>query len=93
MSLWTVELNRRAGKDFRELDFNGKESARDIMAELEEEGPAIHGAIEMRANPNTWQICLNNQSLQQRTLPDDLPGFPAEEGNSGYPHAAPAHRV
>ena len=43
MSLWTVELNRRASKDFRELDFNGKESARDIMAELEEEGPAEEG--------------------------------------------------
>jgi hypothetical protein len=43
LSLWTVELNRRASKDFRELDFNGKESARDIMAELEEEGPAEEG--------------------------------------------------
>jgi mRNA-degrading endonuclease RelE of RelBE toxin-antitoxin system len=61
LSLWTVELNRRASKDFRELDFNGKESARDMMAELEEEGPAIHGAIEMRANPDTWRVRFNNE--------------------------------
>jgi mRNA-degrading endonuclease RelE of RelBE toxin-antitoxin system len=58
LSLWTVELNRRASKDFRELDFNGKESA---QAELEEEGPTVHGAIEMRANPNTWRVRFNNE--------------------------------
>ncbi|MCE0499497.1 MAG: hypothetical protein LV481_16270 [Methylacidiphilales bacterium] len=31
------------------------------MAELEEEGPALHGAIEMRANPDTCRVRFNNE--------------------------------
>lgn len=61
MTSWTVEVKEQAYKDFRKLEDGAREAVLDLIEELETEGPAVYGAIEMRANPDTWRVRFYNE--------------------------------
>ena len=52
---WTVNYHRAALEDFDKLAKAQKAEVLALVEELEEEGPAIHGAIELRSNPDNWR--------------------------------------
>ena len=53
---WTVNYHRAALEDFDKLAKAQKAEVLALVEELEEEGPAIHGAIELRSNPDNWRV-------------------------------------
>jgi mRNA-degrading endonuclease RelE of RelBE toxin-antitoxin system len=55
---WAVTLKESARRELRQLDKELREDALSIFLELTEQGPAIHGAIELRNNPDVWRVRL-----------------------------------
>jgi len=56
VSLWKTELSPAAQRDYRKLDRQLKQEALQRIEDLTIDGPALPGAIEMRANPDTWRV-------------------------------------
>ena len=52
---WKVELTSRALRQYRKFDDEARSAARGLFDELESEGPAVFGAVIIRAHRNTWR--------------------------------------
>jgi mRNA-degrading endonuclease RelE of RelBE toxin-antitoxin system len=57
---WTVEITPTARRQYRQLEDGPKSEARDLLEDLEAEGPDSIPAIELRRNPNVWRIRFHN---------------------------------
>lgn len=57
---WAVKFNRKSNNDFEALTKAQKLEILALIEELQEDGPAIAGAIQLRSNQNTWAVRFDN---------------------------------
>jgi len=58
---WTVKLSPAARRQYRQLEDGPKSAAKELLEDLEAEGPAHIQAIELRANPDTWRARFHHE--------------------------------
>jgi mRNA-degrading endonuclease RelE of RelBE toxin-antitoxin system len=57
---WTVEITPTARRQYRQLEDGPESEGRDLLEDLEAEGPDSIPAVELRRGPNVWRIRFHN---------------------------------
>jgi len=57
---WTVELTPAARRQYRQLEDGPKSAAKELLEDLEAEGPELVPALELRGKPRVWRARFHN---------------------------------
>jgi mRNA-degrading endonuclease RelE of RelBE toxin-antitoxin system len=57
---WTVELTPTARRQYRQLEDGPKSAAKELLEDLEVEGPELVSALELRGKPRVWRARFHN---------------------------------